>query len=65
MPGHFWDELTETVVDLDEAPEYCGYRSIKQTSLDEWYGCQDPVEQERKRLNKEHGYYPGKYMIDG
>ena len=65
MPGYILDELTNEIVELDEIPDYRGYRSIAQTGLDEWYGCQDPVEQERKRLNREHGYYPHKFMIDG
>jgi hypothetical protein len=58
MLGRYYDLAADTEIDLDiEAPEaaYLGYRRcLSDTADSEWFGAQDPVEHERKRLAR-HG----------
>jgi len=57
MLGRYYDLAADTETDLDiEAPEavYLGYRRcLSDTADSEWFGAQDPVERERKRLDKQ------------
>ena len=55
MIGRYYDLAADTEIDLDiEAPEYFGYRRcLSDTADSEWFGAQDPVESERKRLDKQ------------
>jgi hypothetical protein len=58
MAGRYYDLAADTEIDLDlEESEavYLGYRRrLTDTPDSEWYGAQDPVERERKRLAR-HG----------
>lgn len=62
MPRYI-DKITGEITELHELadPSNSGYHSAS-ISLDEWYGAQDPVEQERRRLDKMHGRTSYKFI---
>ena len=64
MPGHLFDQLTETITDIDESEglEHMGYRALSETSDVEWLGAQDPAWLEQQRLSKRHGEQPYNFI---
>ena len=64
MRRHLFDQLTETITDIDESEglEHMGYRALVETSDTEWLGAQDPQWLERERLSKRHGDKPYSFI---